>query len=89
MSLLRIVLLVMLAAATASALGVAQARQESRALFAQLERLQRERDEINIEWAKLQLELATWAETNRIEQIARRELGMRFPEPHEIIVVLP
>jgi cell division protein FtsL len=38
---------------------------------------------------RLQIEQATWAETNRIEQIARTQLGMKFPESGDIVVVKP
>ena len=38
---------------------------------------------------RLQLEQATWAESNRIDQIARSRLGMKFPETGEIVVVRP
>ena len=43
----------------------------------------------HIEFGRLQLEHATWAEANRIDGIAREQLGMRFPEPDEIVVVRP
>ena len=42
-------------------------------------RLEKERDELNIEFGRLQLEQATWAESNRIDQVARDRLGMEFP----------
>jgi hypothetical protein len=41
---------------------------------------ERERDELNIDFGRLQLEQATWAESNRIDQVARERLGMKFPE---------
>jgi cell division protein FtsL len=58
-------------------------------LFVQLNKLQRERDELNIEFGRLQLEQATWAESNRIDQVARTRLGMQFPETRDIVVVRP
>ena len=47
------------------------------------------RGALNIEFGRLQLEQATWAESNRIDQVARTRLGMVFPETREIVVVRP
>ena len=74
-------LLVLTLMAIASAIAVVYARHESRQAFVELTKLEAERDELNIEFGRLQLEQATWAETNRIEQIAAGELGMVFPGP--------
>jgi cell division protein FtsL len=52
-------------------------------------RLERARDELNIDFGRLQLEQATWAESNRIDQVARSRLGMKFPEAADIVVVRP
>lgn len=72
-----------------TAVGVVQARHRHRQLFVELTRLEKARDELNIEFGRLQLEQATWAESNRIDQIARNRLGMKFPETGEIVVVRP
>jgi cell division protein FtsL len=71
----------LLAAAAASAIALAHSRHESRRLFIELTRLERERDEINVDFGRLQLERATWVDANRIEKIARGDLGMGFPAP--------
>lgn len=73
----------------ASGIAVVYARQQHRQAYVQLTRLLRERDEINIEFSRLQLEQATWAETNRIEQVATERLGMAFPASAELVVVKP
>ena len=73
----------------ATALLVVRDRHEHRQAFVALSKLERARDELNIEFGRLQLEHATWAEANRIDRIAREQLGMRFPEPDEIVVVRP
>ena len=65
------------------------ARHEHRQLFIQLSKLEKARDELNIEFGRLQLEQATWAESNRIDQVARTRLGMVFPETGDIVVVRP
>jgi cell division protein FtsL len=82
-------LLVLVVSVIGSGVGVVYARQQHRQAYVQLTRLQRERDEINIEFSRLQLEQATWAETNRIDQIARNQLGMKFPEGAEVVVIRP
>jgi cell division protein FtsL len=85
----RFLVLVLLAANVIAAIGVVHARHQHRQLFVQLTRLTHERDELNIDFGRLQLEQATWAESNRIDQVARTRLGMKFPEAGEIVVVRP
>jgi cell division protein FtsL len=86
---LRIILAVVLVACIISAIGVVHARHEHRQLFVKLTRLEHARDELNIDFGRLQLEQATWAESNRIDQVARNRLGMKFPEAADIVVVRP
>lgn len=89
MSLRALMLASLGAAAVASAVGVVYARHRHRQAFIELSALERARDELNIEFGQLQLEQATWAETNRIDQIARNQLGMKFPEGADIVVIKP
>ena len=85
---LRIAALSLLLLATiATAVGVVYARQQSRLAFIELSRLGNERDNLDFEFGRLQLEQATWAENNRIEQIARTKLGMVSPGAAETIVI--
>ncbi len=86
---LRIVLALVVVADVLSAIGIVFARHEHRQLFIELTRLEKARDELNIEFGRLQLEQATWAESNRIDQVARTRLGMVFPETRDIVVVRP
>ena len=79
-------MLVLVAAVISSAIGVVYARHESRRHFVELNRLTNERDNLNFEFGRLQLEQATWAENNRIEQIARGRLGMVSPSAAEMVV---
>jgi cell division protein FtsL len=85
----RIILAVLVIACVISAIGVVHARHEHRQLYVDITRLERARDELNIEFGRLQLEQATWAESNRIDQVARTRLGMKFPATDEIVVVRP
>jgi cell division protein FtsL len=84
---LRLATLVLLLATIATAIGVVHARHESRLAFVELTRLVNERDDLEIEFGRLQLEQATWADNNRIEQIARGTLGMVAPLPAETVVI--
>ena len=77
-------LLSLLAAVLASAIGVVWTRHESRVLFVNLTSLQNQRDELNIEYGKLELEQATYAEPRRIDDEARQKLGMVDPRPQDI-----
>lgn len=86
---IRILLAVLIIANIVTAIGVVNARHQHRQLFVQLTRLEHVRDELNIDFGRLQLEQATWAETNRIDQIARNKLGMKFPEAADIVVIRP
>ncbi len=73
----------------ASALGVVQSKHESRKRFVELQRLYAQRDELNIEWGRLQLEQSTWATHGRIEQVAREQLRMAMPGQEKTVVVMP
>ncbi len=82
-----LVLIALFAFAVASGIGVVSTRQQARQTFVALSALETERDELNIEYGRLQLEQATWTETNRLEQLARNQLGMVFPGPTETVVI--
>ncbi|SFF30022.1 cell division protein FtsL [Dyella marensis] len=82
-----IFLLLLLGATLASAVGVVWTRHQSRVLFVELSRLQNQRDDLNIEYGKLELEQATWAEPRRVDSEARQKLGMLNPKPQDIQLV--
>ena len=76
--------LALLVAVIASALGVVWTRHENRVLFVQLTALQNQLDELNIEYGRLELEQATHAEPRRVDSEARQKLGMLEPRPQDI-----
>ena len=82
-----IAMTILLGAVIASAIGVVHSIQQSRELFVELTKLGNERDDLNFEFGRLELEQATWAENNRIDQIARGRLGMVSPNPSETVVI--
>ena len=77
------VMLMLLVAVVATALAVVWTRHESRVLFVNLTALQSQRDELNIEFGKLELEQATKADPSRIDAEARQKLGMIDPLPQD------
>lgn len=70
-----------------SALGVVYARHEARKLFAELQTLAQERDELDIEWGRLRIEQSTWATHARVERMARERLDMRVPGPADVQII--
>ncbi|HTM28461.1 MAG TPA: cell division protein FtsL [Rhodanobacter sp.] len=78
------IMLALLIAVVASALGVVWTRHENRVLFVNLTALQNQRDDLNIEYGRLELEQATHAEPRRIDEEARQKLGMLEPRPQDI-----
>jgi len=85
----RLLLIILLACTIASAIGVVFMRHRHRQLFVELSKLEHARDEINIEFGRLQLEQATLAQATRVDQEARGRLSMKFPEAADIVVIRP
>ena len=74
---------ILLLAVVASAIAVVWARHQGRIAFVYLTQLQNQRDALNVDYGRLELEQATWAAPGRIEQIARSQLGMIDPPPDQ------
>lgn len=72
-----------------SATGVIYSKHESRKLFVQLQVLQKEQDQMDIEWGRMQLEQSTWATHGRIERLARKKLDMKIPSADEVVIIRP
>lgn len=75
-----LLLLLLSVAVLLSGMGVAFAKYESRKLFSEIERLRVQRDELVVEWGRLQIELATWGEHGRVEEKALKKLKMLVPD---------
>jgi cell division protein FtsL len=71
----------------ASAITTIYARHESRRQFALLQQLTADRDELGVEWGRLQIEQSAWSAHSRVEEMARKKIGMRMPVTGEIEVV--
>ncbi len=50
---------------------------EQRRLYAELETLEQQREQLDVEWRRLRLEQRVMVEHSRLEKIARRKLGMK------------
>lgn len=58
------------------ALSVVSAQYRARSLFIELERAQTVARQLDVDWAQLQLDQSTLGKNARIEELARRDLGM-------------
>ena len=85
----RLMVLLLLVAVVASAIGVIYVKHQNRKLFIELEQQRKEQDQLDVDWGRLQLEQSTWATHGRIEDIARRKLDMRLPNENEVVIVRP
>jgi cell division protein FtsL len=83
----RFVLLILTTMVFVSAVEVVFARHQTRKLFVEIQDLGKERNMLDEEWGRLQLEQSTWATDDRVESLARDELKMKTPEMKEIILI--
>ena len=70
-----------------SAVALVFVQHRHRALYVELQSLERERDALEVEWGKLQLEESTRLAQDNIELKAKKELAMRIPAPEDVVVV--
>jgi cell division protein FtsL len=69
------------------ALSLVYTRVTTRSLYLQLQAEQQFRDDFNVEWGRLLLQEARYAEPRYIEKVARQKLGMVFPVREKISVI--
>lgn len=67
-----------------SAIACIYAKHESRKLFTELQGLIAERDRMEVDWGRLQIEQGTWSTYARVEQVAREKMNMRLPQAEQI-----
>ncbi len=79
----------LLLAVVATAMGAAYAKHQSRKLFIELQALESERDAMNVEWGQLQLEQSTHTTHGKVEEAARKRLGMKIPGPQQVMILRP
>jgi len=78
---------VLILAIMSSAISVIYSKHQSRKLFVELQKLEKQIDELNVDWGRLQLEQSTWSSHGRIEKIARTKLHMTLPKANEVIYI--
>lgn len=72
-----------------SAAGAIYSKHRSRELFLELEKLNRHRDALEIEWGRLQLEQSAWSTHAFVESVATQKLRMKTPRPADIEIIAP
>jgi cell division protein FtsL len=77
----------LLAAVMVSAISVVYVNHESRKRFVVLQALERERDELNVQWSRLQLESSAWATHDRIRRVAAERLSLAPPADEATVLV--
>lgn len=77
----------LMVAVVASGIAVVHAKYQSRQLFVALQDLSRDRDNVDMEWGRLQLELGTVGNHALMEKLARQQLHMRMPRPDDVVVL--
>ena len=70
-----------------SALAAVYAKHKSRKLFVELQALVVERDRLETDWGRLQIEQSTQANHARVESLARERLHMRSPTREDLKLV--
>ncbi len=70
-----------------SAVKVVIARHDTRRLFVEIQKLEKDRDSLNEEWGRLQLEQSTWATDARIESVSKTELHMIEPNTRSVKLI--
>ena len=72
-----------------SASQVIYARHKARDMFVHLEKLNAERDSLDMEWGRLQLEQSYWSSHAFVERVANAKLRMTLPQTHDVRIVRP
>jgi cell division protein FtsL len=85
--LLGITVAVLWVLALVSAAGAIYSKHRARELFVTLERLNNQRDNLEVEWGQLQLEQSAWSTHAFVERVASTKLKMATPPPKEIELV--
>ena len=75
--------------ALGSAAGAIYSKHRARELFIALERLNNQRDNLEVEWGQLQLEQSAWSTHAFVERVASTKLKMASPPPRDIELISP
>jgi cell division protein FtsL len=70
-----------------SALAVAFVSHLCREKYSQLTAMEREANQLQVDYGKYLLEQSAWGSLQRIENMAANNLQMRSPQPDEILMI--
>ena len=70
-----------------SALAVAFVSHLCREKYSQLTAMEREANQLQVDYGKYLLEQSAWGSLQRIENMAANTLQMRSPQPEEILMI--
>jgi cell division protein FtsL len=87
--LLPLVLPLLWLAVLGSAVQVIYARHKARDMFVRLEKLNADRDSLEMEWGRLQLEQSYWSSHAFVERVANAKLQMSLPQTRDVRIVRP
>ncbi len=76
-------------AVLASSVQVIYARHKARDIFVRLEKLNAERDALETEWGRLQLEQSYWSSHAFVERVANAKMQMNIPQTRDVRIVRP
>ena len=88
-TLLPILLPVLWLAVLVSSVQVIYSRHKARELFVRLEKLNAERDALDMDWGRLQLEQSYWSSHALVEGVANTKLKMNIPQTRDVRIVRP
>jgi len=72
-----------------SSVQMIYARHKAREVFVRLEQLNAERDSLDMEWGRLQLEQSYWSSHAFVERVANTQLQMSLPQMRDVRIVRP
>ncbi|WAR45226.1 cell division protein FtsL [Methylomonas rapida] len=84
-----ILLSILIAMLMLSAIAVIYSKYQSRQLFIEIQKKEKQLEDYEVEWGRLQLELTTLTEENRVEIEARSRLMLTLPAQNEIVYIKP
>ena len=84
-----ILLSILIAMLLLSAIAVIYSKYQSRLLFIEVQKKEKQLDDYQVEWGRLQLELTTLTEETRIEIEARNRLMLTLPAQNKIVYIKP
>lgn len=84
-----IMLSILVAMLMLSAVAVIYSKYQSRLVFIEIQNKEKELDDYEVEWGRLQLELTTLTEENRVEIEARNRLLLTLPAQNKIVYIKP